>query len=56
MEDYFLEMRLSRAFACQFDEYLTWCQRNNVYLPPDLVNSYVELKKHYDVEMEKNLS
>jgi len=56
MEDYFTEMRLSRAFACEFDGYLSWCQRNNVYLPPELVNCYNELKKHYEVEISKELS
>jgi hypothetical protein len=56
MEDYFKELRLSRGFACQFDEYLNWCRANNVHLPEELVNSYVQLNNHYQFQMEKNLS
>ena len=56
MEDYFTEMRLSREFACQFDAYFNWCRSQNVHLPEKLVETYVQLKQHYEVEMEKNLS
>lgn len=53
MEDYFLEMRLSRAFACEFDKFLN---ENPKLIPTDLLNAYMQLKKHYEVEMAKELS
>lgn len=56
MEDYFIEMRLSREFACRFDEYLDHCRAQNVKLPEDLIKSFEALKEHYKREMEKNLS
>lgn len=56
MEDYFIEMRLSREFACRFDEYLDHCRAQNVKLPEDLVKTFEALKEHYKREMEKNLS
>jgi hypothetical protein len=56
MEDYFIEMRLSREFACKFDEYLDHCRAQNVKLPDELVKTFEVLKQHYKVEMEKNLS
>lgn len=53
MEDYFLEMRLSRAFACEFEKFLN---ENPKLIPTDLLDAYMKLKKYYEVEMEKNLS
>jgi hypothetical protein len=56
MEDYFKELRLSRAFACEFDGYLNWCRANNVHLPEELVRTFNELNNHYQVEISKELS
>jgi len=56
MEDYFEEMRLSRAFACEFDAYFNWCRAQNVHLPDELRDAYLKLKNHYDIEMSKELS
>ncbi len=55
MEDYFKEMRLSREFACQFDKFIS-DNVDRIELPHDLVKAFNDLKQHYEVEMEKNLS
>ena len=53
MEDYFTEMRLSRAFACEFDKFLN---ENPKLVPTELREAYRKLKEHYDYEMSKELS
>ena len=53
MEDYFIEMKLSRAFACEFENF--W-RENPEKVTPELLKAYMMLKQHYQLEMEKNLS
>jgi len=53
MEDYFTEMRLSRAFACEFDKFLN---ENPKLVPTELRETYLKLKQHYEFEMSKELS
>jgi hypothetical protein len=53
MEDYFVEMRLSRAFAREFDKF--W-QENPKLIPSELLQSYMLLKQHYEYEISKELS
>jgi hypothetical protein len=53
MEDYFREMRLSRAFACEFDKF--W-KENPKLIPSELLQAYMLLKQHYEFEMSKELS
>jgi hypothetical protein len=55
MEDYFTEMRLSRAFAREFDQFIK-SQHMVIPLPEELLEAYRKLKEHYEYEMEKNLS
>ena len=56
MEEYFEEMRLSRAFACEFEEYLKSLSINVTPLPPELLEAYQKLKQHYEMEMARELS
>lgn len=51
--DYFKEMRLSRAFACEFEKFLL---ENPKLVPGDLLNAYTLLKQHYEYEMSRELS
>ena len=55
MEDYFTEMRLSRAFAREFDNFIK-SQHVVTQLPPGLLEAYRNLKQHYELEMSKELS
>ncbi len=55
MEDYFIEMRLSRELACQLDKFISE-NADRIELPHDLIKAFNDLKQHYEVEMEKNLS
>ena len=54
--DYFKELRLSREFARQFEEYIKSLSVNVTPLPPELLEAYNNLKHHYQLEMERNLS
>jgi hypothetical protein len=52
--DYILEeMRLSRAFACQFEKF--W-RENPDKVTKELLTVYLQLKKHYDDCISKELS
>jgi len=53
MEDYLIEMKLSRAFACEFEKF---CTENRKLIPSDLFEAYMSLKQHYQNEIEKNIS
>ena len=53
MEDYYIEMRLSRAFACEFDKFIN---ENPKLVPTELREAYLKLKQHYEYEMSKELS
>lgn len=49
----FTEMRLSRAFAVEFDKF--W-QENPQLIPPELLKSYMLLKQEYERQMARELS
>ena len=53
MNEVILEMRLSRAFAVEFDKF--W-KENPEKVPPELLKAYMLLKQHYDYCIERNLS
>lgn len=53
MEEFFKELRLSRAFMCEFEEFLL---ENPKLVPENLLNAYTVLKQHYDYEMNRELS
>jgi hypothetical protein len=53
MEEYFKELRLSRAFACEFEKFIG---ENPKLVPTELVESYTKLKEHYQFEMDSNIS
>ena len=53
---YITEMRLSRAFANEFDKYLQSLAFNITPLPPELLEAYNKLKAHYQFEMDRELS
>lgn len=47
------EIRLSRAFAVEFDKF--W-RENPKLVPADLLKSYMLLKQHYEEQIERELS
>lgn len=53
MDDIIIEIRLSRAFACEFQKF--W-QENPDLVSKELVAEYLKLKQHYDYCINKELS
>jgi len=53
MDTIMQEIRLSRAFACAFEEFYT---KNPDKIPFDLLAEYIKLKKHYEYCMSRELS
>ena len=49
----FTELRLCRAFACEFDKF--W-RENPTLIPPELLKAYMLLKQEYEMQMAKELS
>ena len=49
----FAELRLSRAFAVEFDKF--W-QENPTLIPADLLKAYMLLKQEYESQMARELS
>ena len=53
MSEILIEVRLSRAFAVEFDKF--W-KEHPEQIPPELMKAYMLLKQHYDYCMNKELS
>ena len=53
MDDLITEVRLGRAFACEFEEF--W-KKNPETIPPELLKAYMLLKQHYEFCMSRELS
>ena len=53
MDEFIMEMRLSRAFAVEFDKF--W-RENPEKVTPELLKAYMLLKQHYDYCMSRNLT
>lgn len=53
MEGLLTEIRLSRAFACEFENF--W-RDNPEKVTPELLKAYMLLKQHYEYEMSKEMS
>lgn len=53
MQEILIEIRLSRAFAVEFEKF--W-QENPEKVPPELLKTYMLLKQHYEYCINKELS
>ena len=53
MDDLLLEVKFSRAFACEFEKF--W-RENPEKVTPELLKTYMMLKQHYEYCMNKELS
>lgn len=58
IDDYFTEIKLSRAFINEFKAYLDWCDANNIAIRhtfPEMIDKFERLNKHYKEEMERGV-
>ena len=58
IDEYFIEVKLSRAFANDFKSYLDWCDVNNVGIRhafPEMIKKFELLNKHYSDEIERGI-
>jgi hypothetical protein len=52
-DNYFAEIRLSRAFAVEFEKFAI---DNPKLIPSNLMEAYSKLKKEYEFQINRNLS
>jgi hypothetical protein len=53
MDYHFQELRLSRAFAVEFEKFAA---ENLKLIPSNVMEAYLKLKEQYDYEINRNLS